>query len=88
MKASVISFCIVVFLAGCLGSIPTNTTTNVPVEVKCVPTTIEKPVTNVNSSAVNLSLFEKLQLALADLELYKGYSTKLEAAATKCTVAK
>lgn len=84
MKETIISFILVVLLAGCFGTVQPKPTTEVPIEVKCEPAAIEKPVESLNESNVNLTLFEKLQRALSDLQAYKGYSVKLEAAATKC----
>lgn len=80
---------LVLALTGC-ASTPKFTGTqlvNVPITTKCSPITNITPIAEYPLDKVtkNMSLFEKLQLALAERSLYKGQNIELKAALAECT---
>lgn len=75
-------------LTGCTTAKPTDTQiVYVPVQTKC------KPLTNItqidehpkDKMLKESSLFEKLQLILAELKLVEGQNTELSVALSECT---
>lgn len=57
---------------------------DVIVKVPCKVTAPEKPVMPVSQLTKEDTIYKKTQTALAEIELRKGYETKLEAAVKAC----
>lgn len=86
----IFSAIIILSLSGCAWLCPKQDPIiiekKVPVPVKCdapaVNTPTEYPFDKAKKEMTN---FEKLRLALAELEIYRGYTKELEAVKNKCT---
>jgi hypothetical protein len=76
-------------LAGCATTKappPEPQKVEVPVVVKCEPTTNITPVNNAYDKATKeMSLFEKFELAVEELHSYRGRDKELTAALRECT---
>jgi hypothetical protein len=75
-------------LAGCAttNQPPEPIKVEVPVAVKCEPTTNITPANNAFDKATKeMSLFEKFELALEELHSYRGRDKELAAALRECT---
>ncbi len=87
MKLLVILTCVLA-LTGCLGTAPTKPDiVNVPIATKCKPITniTEIPVKPVSQAKKDMTLYEKLQLVLSELEQITGQNKELKAALSECT---
>ena len=79
---------LVFLLAGCCTPeiIEKPQIVEVPVMVKCKPTVTITPITHpFDKAKKDMSLYDKLKLALAELSLVKGQNKELTAALTECT---
>lgn len=56
---------------------------DVPVSSTCTPPNVQKPVWPTETKPVGL--FKRVQAALVEIELRRGYDAKLEAAIKACT---
>ncbi len=75
-------------LTGCATTSPTNTqVVQVPVVAKCTPKTNITPIVEYpfSKATKEMSLYQKLQLALAERDVVKGQNIELKAALAECT---
>jgi hypothetical protein len=76
-------------LTGCATApkpVPEPQRVEVPIVVKCEPTTNITPVSNAFDKATKeMSLYEKFELALEELTSYRGRDKELTAALRECT---
>ena len=87
MTYKAILICLAVLTAGCATapSTPAVKTVEVAVPVPCNIPEIAKPIMHFDQYAsVEMSLYEKVQLLLAQNYNLKGYTRELEAAASAC----
>jgi hypothetical protein len=68
------------FLGGCAGQ--KTITVKVPVSVPCNTPHVDEPV--YPRPAEDAGIYERVQIALAEIELRKGYEAKLRAAKSAC----
>lgn len=78
-----------ILLVGCgtVTRIPPPQLVNVPIKTKCEPITNVKDigVYPLSEAKKEMSLYEKLKLALQELELINDQNTELKAALKECT---
>lgn len=69
-----------IFLGGCANEKVVRV--EVPIAVPCHTPAVEEPV--YPKAAENAGIFERVKVALAELELRKGYEARLRAAKSAC----